>query len=309
MDKHVYGVYDSGSKAIIAIQELKSKGYDGNDITLVADREERFDFGDFTTLNVDTITAEHDNDETFMDKVARFFSVDSGSVDLHDTLSTAGLPSTEADRYVADVEQGKILVLVDEDTSDLLDGNSNIANGTSGEYNSVNATLGESNSVDATMGDRNTVIDGNSTDSIYSIGNQPAHLDDERKLRLREEQLEINKERVQAGEVVINKEVKEEQKTVNVPVEHEEVYVEHHSVRDTDALDAGPIGEDETIRIPLTEEKINVNKRAVVTDEIVIGKQTVTETQQVSDTLRKEDIDVEETDNRILRDQDNRLDR
>ena len=48
----------------------------------------------------------------------------------------------------------------------------------------------------------------------------------DRTIRLHEEQLKVNKEQVRAGEVNVRKEVHTEQKTINVPVEREEVVIE-----------------------------------------------------------------------------------
>lgn len=130
---------------------------------------------------------------------------------------------------------------------------------------------------------------GNTTNTIQDEFYQP------RTLRLREEQLGVNKERVQAGEVRLGKNVVEEQKTVNVPVTHEEVYVERRPVTGADATtDNTPIGTDETIRVPVSEEKVNVNKNTVVTGEVAVGKRAVQETQQVSDTVKREQLRAEE---------------
>ena len=51
-------------------------------------------------------------------------------------------------------------------------------------------------------------------------------LDEQRRLRLREEQLMVDKERVQTGEVRIRKDVVTEQRSLDVPVEREEVVIE-----------------------------------------------------------------------------------
>ena len=53
-----------------------------------------------------------------------------------------------------------------------------------------------------------------------------------RAVPLREEQLEVIKERVQVGELQVHKEVVEEQRTVHVPLLREEVYVERRPVID-----------------------------------------------------------------------------
>jgi len=113
-----------------------------------------------------------------------------------------------------------------------------------------------------------------------------------RRLQLREEQLVANKERVQAGEVAIGKRVVEEQKTLEVPVTRQEVFIERHAVDRRPV--AEPIAETgEVIRVPVTEERVNVEKQTVVTGEIEVGKRAVQETQRVSDTLRREEAVVE----------------
>jgi uncharacterized protein (TIGR02271 family) len=121
-----------------------------------------------------------------------------------------------------------------------------------------------------------------------------------RSLRLREEQLNVTKDRVQAGEVGLHKEVVSEQKTINVPVTHEEVVIERHPVTDG-TVDNTPIGEGETIRVPVSEEQVNVSKDTVVTGEVAIGKRAVQETQQVTDTVRREEARLDQSGNPIVR--------
>jgi uncharacterized protein (TIGR02271 family) len=114
-----------------------------------------------------------------------------------------------------------------------------------------------------------------------------------RSLRLREERLNVDKQRVQAGQVGLHKEVVEEQKTIDVPVTHEEVYIERRPV--TDGTDDGtPIGTDEQIRVPVSAEQVNVSKNTVATGEVVIGKRQVEETQRVSDTVRHEEARLDQ---------------
>lgn len=125
-----------------------------------------------------------------------------------------------------------------------------------------------------------------------------------RRLQLREEQLNVDKQRVQSGEVGLRKEVITEQKTIDVPVTHEEVYIERRPVTGVQA-DATPIGQDETIRIPVSEEQVNVSKNTVVTGEVALGKREVQETQQVRDTVRREEARVDQTGNpRLVDNQD-----
>lgn len=114
----------------------------------------------------------------------------------------------------------------------------------------------------------------------------------ERTLQLREEELEVRKQTVETGKVRIGKEVVSEQRTLKVPVTREEITIERHPVERRPAK--GDIGEsDETIRVPVHEEKVSVDKRAVVTEEIGVGKRKVEETKRVSGTVRREEARIE----------------
>lgn len=111
-----------------------------------------------------------------------------------------------------------------------------------------------------------------------------AHLD------LREEELDINKYRVETGDVTLHKDIVEEERSVDVPVSHDQVIIEQRTV-DRKPTDE-PITAEETVRIPITSEKIDVEKHTVVTGEISAHKRSVQETEQVHEVLRKEVADV-----------------
>ncbi|AKN31202.1 hypothetical protein Ccar_10200 [Clostridium carboxidivorans P7] len=113
---------------------------------------------------------------------------------------------------------------------------------------------------------------------------------DEGRLTLHKEELDINKSRVQKGEVELSKEIVEEQKTVDVPVTHEEVVIERRSI-DNEASDT-PISDEETIRIPVSEEKINVDKHTVITGEVSAHKREVEETEHVDEKLKREEARI-----------------
>ena len=117
---------------------------------------------------------------------------------------------------------------------------------------------------------------------------------DTQRVELREEELRAKKERVQAGEVRVRKEVVTEQKTIDVPVTREEVVIERHAVAGRKPADED-IGEDEEIRIPVMEEEVRVEKTPVVKEEVTLGKRQVQETRKVSDTVRREEAKIEKT--------------
>jgi len=117
--------------------------------------------------------------------------------------------------------------------------------------------------------------------------------DREGRIQLREEELDVQKERVQAGEVRLRKEVITEQRQIDVPVTREEVVIERRPVSGADAQ-AGDIAEEgEEIRVPLTEEHVRVDKRPVVKEEVSIGKQKIQDTEHVSESVRHEEARIE----------------
>lgn len=113
----------------------------------------------------------------------------------------------------------------------------------------------------------------------------------EQRMQLREEQLQVYKQPVEKGRVGLRKEVTSEQQSADVPVTHEEVYIERRpgSGQPSDA----PIGEGETYRVPVREEQVGVNKQQTVREEVALGKKQVQETRHVSDTVRREQARVE----------------
>jgi uncharacterized protein (TIGR02271 family) len=111
-------------------------------------------------------------------------------------------------------------------------------------------------------------------------------------VRVREEQLRTEKQRVQKGEVQVHKEVVEEQKSFEVPVRHEEVVVERKPIVEPRPTDV-PLGQDETIHIPVSEEQVNVTKTPVESEEISLRKRQVEEQKRVSDTVRREEANIE----------------
>jgi uncharacterized protein (TIGR02271 family) len=119
-------------------------------------------------------------------------------------------------------------------------------------------------------------------------------LDDTQRLRLREERLRVATERHASREAQVGKRVIEKQEEFDVPVSHEEFFIQRRPITN-DASEVGTIsGEREIVRIPLSEERLRVSKDTVATEEVVIGKRSVTELEHVSEKTRKEVLDIED---------------
>ena len=112
-----------------------------------------------------------------------------------------------------------------------------------------------------------------------------------------EEQLNVDTERVEAGQVHLRKYVVHETETVEVPVEREEVRVTREPITDADRANFdGNIGEQEA-SVTLHEDRVNVSKESVPVEKVSLDKETVRETQQVTEDVAKERI---ETDGNIV---------
>ena len=115
---------------------------------------------------------------------------------------------------------------------------------------------------------------------------------DDVEVALHEEQVKVGKRTVDAGSVRLRKVIRTE--IVNQPVEirHEEVVVERISADQVHAGAATSDFKDETIEVPLTREEVVVSKEAHVTGAVRLNKTSTAETQNVSETVRKEDVEV-----------------
>lgn len=114
--------------------------------------------------------------------------------------------------------------------------------------------------------------------------------DEEGKLRLRKEELDIDKKKIHTGDVEIGKEIIEEKKVFDVPVAREEVVIERRSINNE--ITDSSISDEETIHIPVSEEKVDVDKHTVVTGEISAYKRSVDDVQNIEETLKREEARV-----------------
>jgi uncharacterized protein (TIGR02271 family) len=121
-----------------------------------------------------------------------------------------------------------------------------------------------------------------------------------------EEELRVGTQAREAGRARLRKHVTTEQVTQTVPVQREELRVEREPITDAnlDAATSGPAISEEEHEVTLHEEAPVVDKRAVPKERVRLGTETVTDQRQVSEKVRKEQIEVDDQDQ--LRRQDQR---
>jgi uncharacterized protein (TIGR02271 family) len=110
-----------------------------------------------------------------------------------------------------------------------------------------------------------------------------------------EEHLQVGTQRVEAGRARLRKYVVTENVTQTVPVSHEEVRVEREPITDANMPNAmdGPAISEEEHEVVLHAERPVVSKEATPVERVRLDTQTVTEQQQVSEQVRKEQIEVD----------------
>jgi uncharacterized protein (TIGR02271 family) len=110
-----------------------------------------------------------------------------------------------------------------------------------------------------------------------------------------EERMAVGTTTEEAGRARLRKYVVSENVTQTVPVSHEEVRVEREPITDANVGNAmdGPAISEEEHEVTLHAERAVVQKEAVPVERVRLDKTTVTEQEQVSADLRKEEIEVD----------------
>ncbi|HET6218363.1 MAG TPA: YsnF/AvaK domain-containing protein [Acidobacteriaceae bacterium] len=101
------------------------------------------------------------------------------------------------------------------------------------------------------------------------------------------EVLRVRKEKVANEEVHVRKESVTQMETVQVPVTREHLVVEHSD-------ESGRTNPEGSIRVPLSEERVHIDKDTVLREEYKVGKREVTQNESVSDRVRRERLLIDD---------------
>jgi len=218
------------------------------------------------------------------------------NINYRNDLVNLGVPDEQAEYYDNEFRAGHPVVSVrtdgrDQDAYNILH-----------NYNSYDYASRDAQTTDYAQTNRADYAQASPAADTDAYAEQYGN-EERRSLPLRAERLVADKQTVQAGEARLHKDVVAEQQSVDVPVNREEVVVERRpgSGQGSDT----PIGQDETIRIPVHEEQVSVSKNTVETGEVAIGKRTVQDQKRVSDTVRREEAHLETDGNPTVRTNDN----
>ncbi|EYT51218.1 DUF2382 domain-containing protein [Brachybacterium muris] len=162
-------------------------------------------------------------------------------------------------------------------------------------------TLDAGDRTDRTVGNDRTDLDNTHRGTAAGVGAAGAGAgvdrDHDRRdgvdgdgVTLHEERLNVGTQKREAGKARLRKYVVTETEQVEVPVQREELVVERTPA--TGEERGGTLGEDETT-VTLHEERPVVEKETVATENVKVGKRTVTDTETVTEQVGHEEVDVQ----------------
>lgn len=270
--ERVVAFFDKRDDAYKAISELRDQGFTTDQIGLMTGSDIRSDIS--SGMTADVSSGDTRRDEGFWHKVKEFFTGEEHNNQDYDYGESASGMNWDQDRseyYRGGMERGGALVSV---TGGRLDVARDVLKGSGGDLRET--------------GFETAVASG---EGMSSRGDD-LRADQKNRIQLRGEILRTHRERVQRGEVRLRKEVVTENQSVEVPVTREELVVERVAPTNASAT-AGEIGTDQEIRVPLSEERVRVDKQPVVNEEVRVGKRAVQRNERVSDNVRHEELRVD----------------
>ena len=226
------------------------------------------------------------------------YEYDYSGSEIEGSLAGTGIPTERAGYLTRSLQPGGAIVTVrDAARSDEAE---QIITSNNGTVKYENAT-GVDTGVAASTGAAYPETTGNDyattgAQDYATTGSRGDVTDETDRVRLFGEVLRVHKERVNRGEVRLRKDVVTENQTIEVPVTREEFVLERVPVSDNTPATGANIGEQKEIRIPLSEERVRVEKQPIVTEEVVVGKRQVTDVERVGGEVRHEELRVDEND-------------
>ena len=269
MDQTVIGVFDTYDHAERAQQQLISRGFSANDVQVRAHGADLEPGSTTPGASTGTARTTADPDIGFMDSVRNFFN------DLF------GPNADDAGHYSEAVRRGGAVVAVTVSDESRVD--------------SAREALAATGAVDIEKRVaewRQTGYEGYRSDAAPYTRDEVAQ-ERSRVIPVMQEELDIGKRQVELGAVRVVSRMVETPVNESVTLRDERATIERRPV-DRPASDADLKGfRDETFEVRETAEKPVVSKSARVVEEVVVGKTASERTEQVSDTLRKTTVDVQ----------------
>lgn len=281
MDNTVVGVYDSYSQAQSAMNELIASGFSRSDVHLQPDQETSATSGQTRT-------------EGDSGGIGGFFRSLFGMDDQ----------AEHRDTYSEAVRRGSCVLTVDADNDEQRDRAIDIMN----RYDPVDIDERSTQwrgqgwtgydasaprlSDDEITRERSRYTTG-TTGATANLQGQ-TRTEGAQTIPVIQEELQVGKRVVQRGGVRVFQRVRETPVNESVQLREEHVHVERHPVNQpATAADLSAFKEG-AIELRENSEEAVVAKTARVVEEVVIGKEVNQRTEQINDTVRRTDVEVEQ---------------
>lgn len=108
-----------------------------------------------------------------------------------------------------------------------------------------------------------------------------------------EEELTATTRAHEVGEVRITKDVVTEERIIDVPVTDEQVRVTRRVV-DRPMMETSETFAEVVIKVPVYSEEVDIQKRVRVAEEVEVSKERVQRTERVADTVRREEVLIDD---------------
>jgi uncharacterized protein (TIGR02271 family) len=126
--------------------------------------------------------------------------------------------------------------------------------------------------------------------ALYGLSEQ----DNQKPLKLYEERLVTERNRVKTGEVTVGKHVETRTAEATVPTEKERVVIERHDASGKRVADGSHQFKDgEVAHMDVYEDEVDIGKEAFVREEVSVHKETDREQVKAKEKVRREELDVD----------------
>ena len=274
--KTIVGLYSTVAEANKVKTALTSEGYEAENIRVI-DQSNGSTGSDYATSTGTTDTGYNTtnvNHESIGAKIKDFFSGVTGS----DDDSVHRYDDTVHQSYTSGVAGGGALLAV------------TVADERAQE---TAAYLQQHGASDIEGGYGNASGYASGTDTFANTGTA-GRVAGEQVIPVVEEELAVGKRQVERGGVRIYSHIVSQPVSESVNLHNERVVVDRQPV-DREATEADLNPGDRTIEVHATGEEAVVGKRSRVVEEIRVGKQASDRTEQINDTVRHTEVDVEPT--------------
>jgi uncharacterized protein (TIGR02271 family) len=238
-----------------------------------------------------------------------------GDIEIHDQSSSSGSGASsdggdwmsrvkdffggheDSDTYAEGVRRGNVLLTLKADEDQIEDAYRVLENSSALDVEAVQEEWrgeGWTGGASATGREGYTAAIDVAPGGQVRSASSDATQDNEQAIPLAEEHLRVGKREVERGGVRVRSYVVETPVQEQVSLREEHVSIERRPVNQP-ASAADNLFQDRQIEVTETAEEAVVAKDAVVREELVVRKDTDQRTETISDTVRRTEVDVEDT--------------